>query len=78
MRPSSKIKSVCRQSWERMVGELVDILVEEDDDVEEPAKEGGRIGCEGRLAMNEVASFSCRLERMERSLQGLSAKSCKA
>ena len=58
MRPSIKIKTVCRQSEGRVVNELDDILVEEDDVDEEPSKEGGRTGCEGRLAIKEIASCS--------------------
>ena len=78
MRPSSKIKTVCRQSRERVVDELVDILVDEDLGVDELEKDGGRACRVGRLAINEVASSSGEFERRERSLHGLSSKSWRA
>ena len=78
MRPSSKIKTVCHQSRERVVDELVDILVDEDLGVEELEKDDGRACRIGRLAINEVASSSGEIERRERSLHGLSSKSWRA
>ena len=78
MRPSSKIKTVCHQSRERVVDELVDILVDEDLGVDELERDGGRACRIGRLAISEIASSTGEFEQRERSLHGLSSKSWRA
>lgn len=57
VRPSSRTKTVCRQSADLAIDELDEVEVDEDD-VYETSLAGGRDGCEGPLAIKETTSES--------------------